>query len=254
MNLRQGDAGAIADLRARLETVHETVDRALARAGRPAGSVTVVGVSKTVPAAVVRAAFVAGLRHVGENRIQEGRQKQADLADLPLTWHLVGHLQRNKVRYVVGSWALVHSLDRLPLAEELDRRARRAGVVVDCLVQVNVGGEATKSGVAPDGLLPLLESLVPLEAIRVRGLMTIPPPAGDPERVRPYFAALRRLAERAAQAFPGRPGDTGPAARIRMEHLSMGMSSDYPVAVEEGATIIRVGEALFGPRSAWEGS
>src|SRR5690606_34629110 len=155
-----------------------------------------------VPAAVVRAAYAAGLRHAGENRVQEGRQKQAALEDLPLTWHLVGHLQRNKVRYVVGSWALIHSLDRLALAQEIDRRARQAGTVVDCLVQVNIAGEASKSGVAPGGLLDLLASLVPLSGIRVRGLMTIPPPAGDPERTRPYFAELRRLAEQVSRAFP----------------------------------------------------
>ena len=240
-------------LRRRLEAITERVEDALARAGRPPGSVTIVGVSKTVPAEVVEAAFAAGLRHVGENRVQEGREKQAALAHLPITWHLVGHLQRNKVRYVVGSWALIHSLDRLALAEEIDRRARRAGIVVDCLVQVNIGGEATKSGVAPEGLMALLESLAPLEGIRVRGLMTIPPPAEDPERTRPYFARLRELAEQVSRAFPAGPDASGAGARIRMEHLSMGMSADYPVAVQEGATIIRVGEALFGPRSAWKG-
>jgi len=248
------DSSLVETLRARLGEIEERVERALDRSGRPAGSVTIVGVSKTVPAAVVRAAFAAGIRHVGENRVQEGREKQAALDDLPLTWHLVGHLQRNKVRYVVGSWALIHSLDRLALAEELDRRARLAGTVVDCLVQVNIGGEASKSGVAPDGLMALLESLAPLEGIRVRGLMTIPPPADDPQRTRPYFAELRRLAEQVSTAFPAGSEASGAGARIRMEHLSMGMSSDYPVAVEEGATIIRVGEALFGPRSAWEGS
>lgn len=243
------DPRLVETVRAGLDRVREQVERALDRAGRRGSHVTIVGVTKTVPVEVVRAAWAAGLRDVGENRVQEGRDKQAVLGDLPLRWHLVGHLQRNKVRYVVGSYALLHSLDRLSLAEELSRRASRLGVTIDCLVQVNVSGEASKSGVAPRDLIPLLYAVAPLEGIRIRGLMTIPPQVKDAEDARPYFRELRRLADLVEQEFGGSAAGSS-AARVSMEHLSMGMSADFPVAVEEGATIIRVGQALFGPRSA----
>ena len=219
------------DIRANLERVRERVTRAAERAGRRASDVLLVGVSKTVDTARIRQAIEAGVPALGENRVQEAKEKVTELGR-PVPWHLIGHLQTNKARDAVELFDVIHSLDRLDLAKELDKRARSRGRTVDALIEVNVAGEASKGGVAPDGLDALLDAVAALPAIKVRGLMAIPPEAKEPDDSRVWFKALRKQAERLA--FP---------------ELSMGMSGDFEVAIEEGATIVRVGTAIFGPRA-----
>jgi len=218
------------DIGASLEGVRERIARAAERAGRRADAVQLIGVSKTVEVARIREALAAGLSALGENRVQEARPKIAELGRA-VAWHLVGHLQTNKAKDAVELFDAIHSVDRVELGRELDRRARARGRVVEALAQVNLGGEAQKGGVAPDDLGALLEALAELGHLRVRGLMAIPPEAADPEDTRPWFAALRKLGERHG-----------------LPDLSMGMSADFEVAIEEGATMVRVGTAIFGPR------
>lgn len=227
------------ELAERLERVRARIAAAAARAGRSPDEVTLVAVTKTVPAETIRRAWELGIRHVGENRAQELKAKQPALADLPLIWHFVGRLQTNKVRDVVGRVGLVHSLDRWALAEAIDGRARRLGICQDCLVQVNVTGEPTKAGLPPEEVLPFLRRVAELPGIRVLGLMTIAPLAGGAEAARDAFRRLRGLAERLRREAP---------PRVEMRHLSMGMTGDFEVAIEEGATLVRIGTAIFGER------
>ncbi|OLC13712.1 MAG: YggS family pyridoxal phosphate enzyme [Candidatus Rokubacteria bacterium 13_1_40CM_69_27] len=220
------------DIRTNLERVRERIARAAERAGSRAEDVLLVGVSKTVDVERIRRAVAAGLPALGENRVQEAREKIAVLAR-PVPWHLVGHLQTNKVRDALELFDLIHSLDRLDLARECDRRARTRGRPVEALVQVNVAGEASKGGFDPDAVGEALEASAALEYVRVRGLMTIPPAVERAEQARPWFRALAQLGKRHGLA-----------------ELSMGMSADFEVAIEEGATMVRVGTAIFGPRPA----
>ncbi|MCB9560559.1 MAG: YggS family pyridoxal phosphate-dependent enzyme [Kofleriaceae bacterium] len=231
------DAAAIA---ARWRQVRAEVDAAATAAGRAPADVTVVAVSKLHPAAAVGAAFDAGIRDVGENYAQELVGKVAELgAAVPgLRWHYIGKLQRNKARAVVGVAALIHAVDGVELAVEIDRRAAAAGVVQDLLVAVNTGGEASKSGVEPGGAAALIDAIAALAHVRVRGLMTMPPWPDDPEDSRPHFRGLRELRDRLAR--PALP----------LPELSMGTTGDYRVAIEEGATLVRVGTAIFGERPA----
>ncbi len=201
---------------------------AAVRAGIPAG-VTLVAVSKTQPADAIREAFAAGQRDFGENYVQEWREKADALSDLEgLRWHFVGSLQTNKVKYLAGRVALVHTVDRIDLGREIAKRWERAGGRARVLVEVNLGGEASKGGCRPGDAPDLVAGLRELPALEVAGLTCIPPPDDDP---RPHFRALRRLRD-----------------ALGLAELSMGMSGDYPVAIEEGATIVRVGTAIFGER------
>lgn len=211
-----------------LSRVHERIARACAKAGRSASEVTLVAVSKTHGPEAIREAYAAGQRIFGENYVQELVGKANALADLPdLQWHFIGHLQRNKVRDVLRVGALIETLDSVRLAREIDKRAERASV----FVQVNVAGEAQKSGCAPEELDGLIAEVRGLSHLELRGLMTVPPLGEGPEVSRRYFAQLRELA--AAHGLSG---------------LSMGMSADLEVAIEEGATLVRVGTAVFGAR------
>lgn len=212
--------------------VVQRVAAAARRAGRDPADVTLVAVSKTWPADVLKEAAGAGAEVFGENRAQELKEKFAVLGDR-VRWHFVGPLQSNKVRHVVGVAELIHSVDRYGLAEAIARRARSLGVVQSVLVEVNTGGEATKHGVEPAGALRLAEEVAALDGIAVKGLMTIPP-RGE---ARPYFRDLAALRDLVAASVPG------------ATELSMGMSGDFEEAIEEGATIVRVGEAIFGPRA-----
>jgi pyridoxal phosphate enzyme (YggS family) len=226
----------------RVAAVRERIARAAERASRPPGEVTLVAVSKTHPAEAVRAAFAAGIRDFGENRVQEAEPKiacTADLAASGLRWHLVGHLQSNKARRAAGLFGVIQSVDSLELAERLARVGAETGRPVRTLVQVDLAGEATKFGLPEADLLPLLEALRGREGLRVEGLMLLPPLFDDPEEVRPYFRRLRLLRDR-AQA----------AGTLEGRELSMGMSHDFEAAIEEGATIVRVGTAIFGERKA----
>jgi len=222
-----------------LAEVRRRIAAAAARAGRDPAAVGLVAVTKDVPLDAVAAAVASGVTDIGENRYQEARSKIAALAGRPVRWHFIGHLQRNKVKYVVECFNIIHSLDSLELAVEIDRRAQATSGAgrVPVLVEVNVGGEATKFGVAPEGAVELVLRAAALPGLDVQGLMTIAPQAGDPEAARLHFRRLRLLAAAV-------PGAGGPVLR----HLSMGMSDDFEVAVEEGATLVRVGRAVFGAR------
>ena len=235
----QGEARSITG---RLEAVRERIVRACQRAGRRPDEVTLVGVTKKFTVDVIAAAHQAGLRDFGENRVQELAEKATTLPGAiqggDLRWHMVGHLQRNKARDVVACADVFHALESLRLAAELDRRAAQAGRRLPCFVQVNVSGEASKFGLEPGDVLDVLDQLAAFEHLPVVGLMTLAAPAADPEDVRPQFRRLRRLFEQYNQAHPGQS----------MLYLSMGMSGDYEVAIEEGATHVRLGTALFGPR------
>ena len=233
------------DLAARLETVRQRIARAAQRAGRPAQAVRLVAVSKEVGPERIRQAAAAGQRLFGENRVQELLAKARQLEDLELEWHFVGHLQRNKVKDVVGRIALLHSLDSLRLAAELDRRLTAVGQRLAVLLQVNVSGEATKFGVAPEQALATAREVVRCyPALALQGLMTIGPHTDDEVAVRQAFRRLRQLFEAIRQE--GFAGDG-------FRHLSMGMTADFEWAVEEGATLVRVGSAIFGPRATAPG-
>ncbi len=218
-------------LHANLERVNERIVRAAERGGRRPSDVQLIGVSKTVDVDRIREALEAGLTALGENRVQEAKAKIATLGR-PVPWHLIGHLQTNKVKDALELFDVIQSLDRWPLAEALERRAASTGRVVDTLLEVNLGSEPAKSGLAPEAVDDMLERVRALAHVRVRGLMAIPP-AGAPEEARQWFRALRKLGETHGLA-----------------ELSMGMSADFEIAIEEGATMVRVGTAIFGPRPA----
>ena len=196
--------------------------------------VEILAATKYVDAADLPALHEAGIRLVGENRSDALQAKQADHADL-FTWDFIGHVQSRKVRDIVGRVRLIHAVDSLSACEQIEKR--RQGATVDCLLQVNVASEDTKSGVEPADVEAFLEEVTPLSGVRFRGLMTMPPAVRDPEQARPWFAALRELRDRLAPAWAG---------RHELTHLSMGTSQDYAVAAQEGATIVRVGGVLYG--------
>jgi pyridoxal phosphate enzyme (YggS family) len=218
------------DISANLERVRERIARAAERAGRQPDDVLLIGVSKVVEVERIRAALAAGIGALGENRVQEAKAKVAELGR-PVPWHLIGHLQTNKVKDALPLFDLIQSLDRLELAHELERRAAAQGRVVEALLQVNVASEASKGGFAPDAVGEALDTIGALSHVRIRGLMVIPPEAEHPEDARPWFRRLRELADKHG-----------------LRERSMGMSGDFEVAIEEGATMVRVGTAIFGPR------
>lgn len=226
-------AGAFA---ANRRAVEQRIAAACRRAGRAPGEVRLLPVTKTVPADILRLACAAGIGEFGENKVQEARSKHAALADLPISWSIIGHLQTNKVKYLVQFAREFHALDSLRLARELNRRLDAAGRDLDVFVQVNTSGEASKYGLEPEALMPFVERLADFPRLRPRGLMTLAIFSAEAERVRACFRLLRALRDRAAGVHPGLTG------------LSMGMSGDYEVAIEEGATVVRVGQAIFGPR------
>ena len=217
--------------------VLERIARAAARSGRPAESIRLVAVSKTQPLERVAEAYEAGLRAFGENYVQEAEPKVRAFPGAE--WHLIGKLQANKVKRAVSLFGWIQAVDSARLLGEVSRRCVEAGATLPVLVEVNLAGEKSKAGIPPEGLEELLSSAAALAGVRVRGLMAVPPVTGAPEESRPYFARLRELLDRCS---------AGPGAGRELTELSMGMSSDFEVAIEEGATIIRVGTALFGPR------
>ncbi|HNX19178.1 MAG TPA: YggS family pyridoxal phosphate-dependent enzyme [Acidobacteriota bacterium] len=226
-------------LRPRLDDVRGRIAAAAARSGRPAGAVTLVGVTKTVPAVIVQEAVAAGLVDLGENRVQEAQAKIPIVGRANVRWHFIGHLQRNKAGRAVELFDRVHSVDDAELAEALSRHAVAAGRTLPVLVEVNVSGEASKFGVAPEALGALLERMAALPGLVLDGLMTVGPLLESAAAVRPCFVRLRELRDEAERRL-GR----------RLPELSMGMSGDFEVAVEEGSTLVRVGGAIFGPRPA----
>lgn len=215
------------------------IREAALRAGRDPGEVTLIGVSKTRTLPEIAEALSAGVVNLGENRVQELTAKAPALQDRHPTWHLIGTLQTNKVKHALEWASLIHSLDRVSLLNELAKQAERRGKACDVLVQVNVSGEESKQGIAPGELEPFLRRISQQPWVRVHGLMTMAPLSDDPESARPHFRRLRELRDQMREL--GLEG-------IGLEHLSMGMSGDYVVGVEEGATLVRVGTAIFGQR------
>ncbi len=225
-------------LKARLADIRRRIEAAERRAARIPGGVTLIGVVKTQPSEAVRAAVELGLRDLGENRVQEAELHQRDVPRAAARWHMIGHLQRNKINRALEMFDLVHGIDDGDLGEAVASRARAAGRVMPVLVEVNVSGEDSKFGVAPEALPSLLERLAALDGIELRGLMTVGAPVATPEEARGGFARLRTLRDDGERRL-GRP----------LPELSMGMSGDFEVAIEEGATLVRVGTALFGERA-----
>ena len=226
-------------LRARLADVRARIERAAGRAGRDPASVRLIAVSKTFPADYVRAAAEAGQLDFGENKVQEALQKIDLTRDLAIRWHLIGHLQSNKARKV-GRFDVVHSIDDAALVGQVDEAARAAGRRIELLVQLDLAGEATKHGAREEELASIFDAAGAARAVTITGLMILPPAVEDPEAARPYFRALREVRERLVAR--------GVSASMVRE-LSMGMSHDFEVAVEEGATLVRVGTAVFGSRT-----
>ena len=223
----------------RLERVKERIRQAADASRRPVETIRLIAVSKTMPARVVQQAIEAGVNDLGENYIQEARDKIHSLTKFPVNWHFIGHLQSNKARYAVRLFDLIHSVDSLKLAKELDKYAKKIDKIQSVLIQVNVAREDSKSGVFAENTLKLLTEFSRLENIAVKGLMTMPPFFNAPEKVRPYFAALRTLRDQIrAEAIPN----------IVMDELSMGMTGDFEAAIAEGATMVRIGTAIFGQR------
>jgi hypothetical protein len=219
-----------------LEKVQQRIHAACERAGRDPASVTLLAVSKTHPPETIKAAADCGQIFFGENKVQEAKAK-IPLCPGKLRWHFIGHLQSNKCRDVVGLFEMIQSVDSLPLAREINKRAEQAARRMPVLIEVNVAGEASKFGCPPERLLLELKDINALPRLEIHGLMTVPPWSPEAEDSRPHFRRLRELKERAEQVL-GAP----------LPHLSMGMSGDFEIAIEEGATMVRVGTALFGPR------
>jgi len=220
-----------------LERVREQIAQAAAKAGRDVKDVELVAISKTHPAQKVRETVEAGQTLFGESRVQEARAKIPELSS-NIRWHFVGHLQKNKVRQALPLFEMIHSVDSLALAQDINRIAEEEGLYPRVLLEVNVGGEGSKFGFAPDKLCKQMEELLALPRLSILGLMTIPPVAEQAEASRKYFVELRELRDRLQSEF-----------RVDLAQLSMGMTQDFPVAIEEGATLVRVGTAIFGERS-----
>ncbi len=227
------------NIKENVEKIFETVRKTAEKSGRKFEEIIILAASKTQPPEKIVEAYKAGIRYFGENRVQEGIKKIEQLkGKLPEAhWHLIGGLQTNKAKYAVRYFELVHSLDREPLAEELDKRAKKNGKVQDVLIEVNIGEEETKYGVKPENLKQLFEYSLEKKNLRILGLMCIPPYFEDKEMSRPYFRRLREMKEEIEREF-----------KVELPHLSMGMSHDFDIAIEEGATIVRIGTAIFGER------
>ena len=222
-----------------IETLRGRIARACDRSRRDPAGVTLVAVSKTFPVEAVRDAVRAGVHDIGENYVQELLGKRGVLSDDTVRWHFIGHLQSNKVRQIAGWITMIHALDTPALALEVDRRASESGRVIDCLVEVNTTGEGTKFGVDPGRAVEFIKSLGALNHVRIAGLMTIGPFLPDPEGSRPMFRRLRELRDEIVVLGQ---------ANAPMTHLSMGMTGDFEVGIEEGATMVRIGTAIFGRR------
>ena len=223
-----------------LKGVQRRIADTCVRCGRDAAAVRLVCVTKTMDADTVRLAIQAGAGLFGENYIQEARDKCRILAAYPVSWHFIGHLQSNKARYAVKLFDLIHTVDSLRLATELDREARKIGKVQRVLIQVNIGKEAAKSGIHAESAGSLICDIGSFSNLSVQGLMTIPPFFDEPERVRPFFRGLRELRDTL---------NLSGIAGVRLHELSMGMTGDFEAAIEEGATLVRIGTAIFGERS-----
>lgn len=235
-------------IRANVEAVRTRIAAAARRAGRDPAEVTLVAVTKKHPAGAAVAALDAGVRVLGENRVQELLNKQPDVGS-GAEFHLIGHLQTNKVRQVIDRVAMIQSVDSLHLAQEIDRQAGNRGKRMDVLIEVNIGAEASKSGVAPDEAAALAGQVAGLGHLRLRGLMAVPPVCETPEQARPYFRRMRKLFVDIKDKKTDNMNISGLNTLSVFDTLSMGMSADFEIAVEEGATMVRVGTTIFGSRA-----
>jgi hypothetical protein len=227
-------------IQSRLERVQGRIKEAAVSCGRDPKSVKLVAASKTVPVDLIRAGIKAGITIIGENYVQEAKEKIEAIGEENVSWHFIGHLQSNKAKYAVKLFDLIHSVDSIKLAGEIDRRARAIDKLQPILIQVNISGEETKSGIDAEQALELVREISTLENLAVRGLMTMPPYFNAPDKVRPYFRALRSMQELIhKEVIP----------RADMTELSMGMTGDFEAAIEEGATLVRIGTAIFGQRT-----
>ena len=226
-------------LKENIEHVLARMKDAAAISGRKLCDIELVAVTKTVGADVIKEAIGHGILHVGESRVQELLDKYEQIGDA-VKWHLIGHLQRNKVKYIIDKVEIIHSLDSYRLAKEINKRAKNIDRVIKCLLQVNVSGEKTKHGVGPEDVKHILEEIAPLENVKIVGLMTIAPHVDDREQTRQCFKTLRSIFNQAVKAD---------LSNIEMKYLSMGMSDDFEIAIQEGANIIRVGTSIFGKRN-----
>jgi pyridoxal phosphate enzyme (YggS family) len=220
-----------------LHHIKERIAQAASRVGRDPTQIKLIAVTKTVGAEKIREAVAAGITAFGENYVQEAKQKIDEVGNTGIQWHFIGHLQTNKAKYAVRLFDLIHSVDSIKVARELDKRAAAAGTVMDCLIEVNLAQEESKTGIALEKTRELAREMRDLPNISLQGLMTMPPYFDDPELARPYFVSLRKL--------KGEIEQDG----IPLAELSMGMSVDFEVAIEEGATMVRIGRAIFGERS-----
>lgn len=226
-------------LKENLEEVEEKIAKACEHAGRAREEVTLIAVSKTKPIEMLQEIYDEGIRDFGENKVQELTEKY-EVMPKDMKWHMIGHLQRNKVKYIVDKVTLIHSVDSLRLAETISREAEKKGVTVPILIEVNIAGEETKFGLSSkEGVISLTEQIAALPNLSVKGLMTVAPPVKDPEENRPFFREIRQL----SVDITNKNIDN-----VSMEILSMGMTNDYTVAIEEGATMVRVGTGIFGAR------
>lgn len=226
------------NVKQRLENVKDRINKAALKCSRDPDNIHLVAVSKTIPANRVREAIEAGVTILGENYVQEARNKFNVLGTFPVSWHFIGHLQSNKAKYAVRLFDLIHSVDTLKLARELNKQANKVNKIQDILIQINISKEPSKSGSDIENAANLLKDLVLLENLSVKGLMAMPPFFNNPEKARPYFSALRNLRDQILKASPG----------VVLNELSMGMTGDFEVAIEEGATFVRIGTAIFGER------
>lgn len=223
----------------RLQDVKRRIEKAAQASGRPPHSIRLVAVSKTIPAKKVIEAIDAGATLFGENYVQEAGAKFNELYEYHASWHFIGHLQSNKAKYAVRLFDLIHSVDSLKLSRELNKQAKKINKIQDVLIQVNMSGETSKSGIDPKDVAGLIKEISSLENLAIKGLMTMPPFFNDPDTVRPYFSALRDLRDQLDRESP---------PNVTLAELSMGMTGDYEVAIAEGATLVRVGTAIFGKR------
>lgn len=221
-----------------LHDVEKRVNEACIRAGRDPKEVTLIAVSKTKPVAMLEEIYAAGMRQFGENKVQELTSKE-EVMPKDINWHMIGHLQTNKIKYIVDKVALIHSVDSVKLAAAIDKEAKKKNVICDVLLEVNIAEEESKFGFTAEDVIPALDELKELTNIRIRGFMTIAPFVENPEDNRPVFSALRKLSVDIAEKN---------IDNISVEILSMGMTNDFEVAIEEGATMVRVGTAIFGER------
>ena len=226
------------DIAANINTIKQRIAAAAARCNRPPDSIKLLAVTKTVSPEYIGKAIDAGITTLGENYIQEAKEKVAAIGSRA-QWHMIGHLQTNKAKYAVNLFNYIHSVDRMDLARELDKRSGLTGHKLNILIEVNVSGEKTKNGIPADAAIALIKDVSTLDNLSVRGLMSMAPYSANPENSRPYFTGLRKLRDNII-----RTGITG----IQMQELSMGMTDDFEIAIEEGATIIRIGRAIFGER------